>query len=335
MNVTGESVRTLSKSDIPAILELVGLALGPGPAGERSHGWWAWKHIDNPFGESLVLGAFSGDRLVGLRAFMRWDLLQGTDVWRCARAVDTATHPEYRGRGVFRKLTLAGIEQLEAEGIKQIFNTPNGKSGPGYLKMGWRPVDGLHAAGQPTGPRAVGKALRIRIGLGTAPAGAKCCLPTAASAMTSSRLDALAVDLKHNRPKPLRTHWTADSLRWRFCECPVADYRVLLNGDTLAAIIRLNKRAGLREGVVSLTNPAVATWARCLRAIKPAPVDYWVYRPGAVPGASLAALRHGFVEVPVSVMQLVHRPVVMSADEERIASSHLSWDLQFSDLELL
>ena len=39
------------------------------------------------------------DRLIGLRAFMRWRLLAGTRVTSVPCAVDTATHPEYQGMG--------------------------------------------------------------------------------------------------------------------------------------------------------------------------------------------------------------------------------------------
>ena len=53
------------------------------------------------------------------------------------RAVDTATHPDYQGRGIFRLLTLAGVEAMTAEGVQFVFNTPNDQSRPGYLKMGW------------------------------------------------------------------------------------------------------------------------------------------------------------------------------------------------------
>jgi len=102
-----------------------------------------WKHIDNAFGRSLLLiavdrAAPEGARILAVRPLMRWRFANdsGTTI-SAARAVDTATLPSAQGKGLFRRLTLAGIEQLLAEDCGFIFNTPNSKSLPGYLKMGW------------------------------------------------------------------------------------------------------------------------------------------------------------------------------------------------------
>ena len=62
----------------------------------------------------------------------------GDKVYRCLRAVDTATHPEHQGKGIFKKLTLQLIDEAAKQGYDFIFNTPNAQSTPGYLKMGWK-----------------------------------------------------------------------------------------------------------------------------------------------------------------------------------------------------
>ena len=71
---------------------------------------------------------------------MRWEFQRGDEVFRCVRAVDTATHPDYQGRGLFTRLTKAALPELVADGVKFVFNTPNDQSRPGYLKMGWQAV---------------------------------------------------------------------------------------------------------------------------------------------------------------------------------------------------
>ena len=109
------------------MLSLLRRSLG----GERTERFWRWKHEQNPFGRSPVLLAFDDDKLVGLRAFMRWTFNGSI---RAVRAVDTVTDPEYRGRGIFTLLTKRLIEEVDAEFV---FNTPNAKSGPGYEKLGW------------------------------------------------------------------------------------------------------------------------------------------------------------------------------------------------------
>lgn len=129
-------LREALASDIPAIVELLKVSLGEGLM-PKSSAYWHWKHMDNPFGRSPVLLAFDGNHLVGVRAFMRWGWENGDERIRALRAVDTATHPAYQGKGIFSKLTKALLLASERDGASLVFNTPNEKSLPGYLKMGW------------------------------------------------------------------------------------------------------------------------------------------------------------------------------------------------------
>ncbi|MCZ7631249.1 MAG: hypothetical protein M5U19_20355 [Microthrixaceae bacterium] len=63
--------------------------------------------------------------------------------------------PSGRARGIFTKLTLGAIPDLRADGVGAIFNTPNDKSRPGYLKMGWSTVGRVPAAIRPCGVGSV------------------------------------------------------------------------------------------------------------------------------------------------------------------------------------
>lgn len=130
------TIRAAIDSDIPSIVVLLKTTLGESLM-PKSEEFWRWKHIENPFGQSPVLLAIDGHDLVGVRAFMRWDWKAGNGIYKAVRAVDTATHPDYQGRGIFRTLTMALVDQCRSEGVDFIFNTPNQKSKPGYIKMGW------------------------------------------------------------------------------------------------------------------------------------------------------------------------------------------------------
>lgn len=98
-----------------------------------------WKHFENPFGKSYGLLAIDDKLIVGLRMFMRWEFKKGNRIIKAIRPVDTCTHPEYQGKGIFKKLTLTGLENIKKE-YELIFNTPNENSRPGYLKMGWQEI---------------------------------------------------------------------------------------------------------------------------------------------------------------------------------------------------
>ncbi len=126
-----------TEADIPAIVQLLKLSLGENLV-PKSEQYWRWKHLNNPFGPSSVLLCWDKDLLVGIRAFMRWEWTLEHTVYHALRAVDTATHPQYQGKGIFKKLTMSLVEISKENGSAFIYNTPNEQSKQGYLKMGWR-----------------------------------------------------------------------------------------------------------------------------------------------------------------------------------------------------
>ncbi|TPE40000.1 GNAT family N-acetyltransferase [Pontibacter mangrovi] len=129
-------IRKGTEADIPAIVELLKSSLGEGLI-QKSERLWNWKHVENPHGASPVLVAEADGKVVGVRAFLRWQWVYKGQVLQAIRAVDTATHPDYQGKGIFKKLTLQGLADAKEDGIHLVYNTPNESSKPGYLKMGW------------------------------------------------------------------------------------------------------------------------------------------------------------------------------------------------------
>lgn len=135
-------IRESELGDVPQIIEVLKASLGE-TSSKKTEAVWKYKHVDNPFGKSLVLVAEENDEIVGVRAFMRWQWQLGNQLFYAFRAVDTATHPDHQGKGVFKELTLNALEVVKERGDAFIFNTPNSQSLPGYLKMGWKEVDKL------------------------------------------------------------------------------------------------------------------------------------------------------------------------------------------------
>ncbi|MGH8947482.1 MAG: GNAT family N-acetyltransferase, partial [Acidimicrobiia bacterium] len=69
------TTRQLDDADVLPVLDLLRAALGEPPLLRRTPELFAWKHFDNPFGRSLAVVAETDNRIVGLRAFMRWVLV--------------------------------------------------------------------------------------------------------------------------------------------------------------------------------------------------------------------------------------------------------------------
>ena len=85
--------------DLSAIIELMKGSLGEGLI-PKSEAYFIWKHLKNPFGHSKILLAKEDGKIVGLRAFMKWQWeIQSTTI-TAVRAVDTATDSAFQGKGI-------------------------------------------------------------------------------------------------------------------------------------------------------------------------------------------------------------------------------------------
>jgi GNAT superfamily N-acetyltransferase len=311
------TTRELDERDVGQVLDLLRASLGEPPLLRRTPELFGWKHFDNPFGKSIAVLAEADDRIVGLRAFMRWDLLTpaGRTV-RCVRAVDTATHPDYQRRGIFRRLTEEALELAVAKNVDLVFNTPNEKSGAGYLSMGWTEVGPVGVMARPSTRLVTDR----RPGPLTEP-----------ERFLADPRPALPLTVADRAPRGLRTPRTEAYLRWRFGSHPSARYYRVDSGES-TAVVRPNMRKGRRELVVADvygSRPAAAIRA-ATRHSRAGYLAAW-FSPGSPERA--AAVRSGLVPVPgVTALTLMAKPL---RDLEVDVKSMASWDLAISDLELL
>jgi GNAT superfamily N-acetyltransferase len=309
--------RPYEDRDLEGVLDLLRAALGETPILKRTPALFAWKHLDNPFGRSILMVAEADKRIVGLRALMRWELDHPRGRLRCVRAVDTATHPDYQRRGIFRMLTEHAVASAQADGIDLIFNTPNPQSGAGYLSMGWNEVDHIGVMARP-----MYGLLRRR----PPPVGA----PDPAEFTDVPVLTAEPIVATRTSAR-LRTPRTADYLKWRFTDHPTARY-VLYSSGADAVIVRPNIRKGRRELVVSdIFGPApdklLRPWLRKCGA------DYaagWFSKDSP---ERRAAVRAGLLPVPrMQSLRLIARPLRSLPIDVFDLNN---WDFAMSDLELL
>ncbi|HJQ77216.1 MAG TPA: GNAT family N-acetyltransferase [Acidimicrobiia bacterium] len=309
-------VRRAVDADLPQILETLKAALGETPLLRRTSELWAWKHIDNPFGRSMILVADAQGRIAGVRAMMRWELVtpQGATL-RCLRPVDTATHPEFMRSGVFRRLTTAAVDEAKSAGIDLIFNTPNEKSAPGYLKMGWRPIADLDALVRPR----LGASARVRHDT-----------PPSIEQLAPDLESPNRFDLEDRPPRGLRTLRSETYLNWRFGSHPTASYGVLRD-DGGVVVARANSRGRWSEVVVSdLLGGADSRSIKQLARLNRARYIAGWFSPGTPERRS--AIRGGMFPIPRRTLRLVALPIV---ELETDVFDMASWDLATSDLELL
>ena len=325
------------------IADLLNVCLGPKMTGERDVEYWAWKHEQNPFGRSILLLAEADGRLVGVRAFMRWQLEANGRVIHVAKPVDTVTHPDYQRRGIFKRLTTEACEAARRDGIGLLFNTPNGNSLPGYLKLGWQRVAELPLYVKLLRPlEAVWRIVSWKLRNGEVPAQDKFFreAPTSAAEVfdcESPGIRELLVDTSVSGQ--LTTVRTFDFLRWRYACHPHIRYfaETIGHAGRMDGVVfyRTNFRAGLREimiddllvrhGSTELTQQLLT---QCLRQVR---ADY-VAAHGRDGTPVVRTLRKsGFRKLPGRRITLVARTLgdEFLPDPFQVAN----WSLSLGDLE--
>jgi GNAT superfamily N-acetyltransferase len=318
-------LRGYEAADEPTVLGLLGASLGWVPD-ELHARLFAWKHAESPFGVSPAWVATVDGEVVGFRTFLRWEFTIDGQLVRAVRAVDTATHPEHQGRGVFTALTEHALAALREDGVAFVFNTPNERSRPGYLRMGWRPVRKLPVLARPRSLTALPRLLRARV------AAEKWSVTTSAGEPAADALadDAAGIpDLLASLPDTgLRTHRTAAYLAWRYGFPPLC-YRAVTAGDEPSqgmVIFRLRRRGPALEAVVCEelvpANEPATRRALLAQLARISGADYVVRLGDHLP-------RAGFLPVPGQGPTLVCRPVNLAAPPEPGA-----WHLELGDIEL-
>jgi GNAT superfamily N-acetyltransferase len=332
-------IRPYSAVDEDRVLDLLRLSLGAGPGGDRSREFFRWKHFDNPFGRSFILVAETDDTIVGLRAFMRWRFLSGPREFTAVRAVDTATHPHYQGRGIFARLTQTALQNLDGE-IDFVFNTPNEKSLPGYLKMGWRTVGKVPVSIRIRRPVRFVRATLSR-GKKAAPTGAPPKIEAEKAADALDDVPALSQLLEESVLSNYRltTPRTVAYLEWRYAQAPLLDYRAVREfreGRLVGiALFRVRPRGATWETMVAdliVPQPDRKTARRLLRRVaQAAPVDHVTSHFPHGWAQAIAARQAGYVRMPVG-LRLISKPLRENLNPD--PSNPGSWALTLGDLEV-
>jgi GNAT superfamily N-acetyltransferase len=331
------AIRPFVAGDEADVLELLDATLGGGPAGRRPPDFFRWKHQQNPFGQSFMLVAHSGGRPIGLRAFMRWRFEGGGRTYEAVRAVDTATHPDYQGMGVFSRLTSAALDALQ-EQVDLVFNTPNRASRPGYLKLGWRDVGRMPVAVRVRRPLRLARGLR-------APAARLPARPAVAAEPAATVLERgeqvaqLLIEARAADEERLHTPRDLAYLRWRYGAAPLLDYAAAIEEEAGQlrglAIFRVRPRGALWESTVAeVLVPAGdrRTALRLLRRVAgAAPVDHLtLHAPTGTATAAAAALT-GFLPAPGGMVFVV-KPLRGRVQPDP-AELH-AWALSLGDIEV-
>lgn len=112
---------------------------------ELSEEEFLWKYINTPFNsEPLIYIAKNHDGdMVAARSFFPTEIVIDNKKIKAVQAGDTMVCEGYRRKGIFKLLTLKGMEDLKEMGYELIFNFPNQNSYKGYMSLGWSEISSI------------------------------------------------------------------------------------------------------------------------------------------------------------------------------------------------
>lgn len=105
-----------------------------------------WLYAGNPDGAVVGFDAWDGDRLAGHYVCIPAMLsVNGADR-RALLSLNTATHPDYRGQGLFTKLAERTYSEAVNRGFECVYGVSNANSTPGFVRrLGFNLVGQLDA----------------------------------------------------------------------------------------------------------------------------------------------------------------------------------------------
>jgi GNAT superfamily N-acetyltransferase len=136
--------RPAAHDDLGRTVELMGLGF---PAAHKfSRGFLQWQYYDNPSGEPLGCNIDDGERLIGhLMGIPQAVSLHGRPAV-VTLIMNVATHPDYRGRGLFLELVRRVAAMSAVRGHAGVVGVANQQTERAYrTRLGFQHVAGLAA----------------------------------------------------------------------------------------------------------------------------------------------------------------------------------------------
>lgn len=253
---------------------------------EMSAEEWEWRYLKNPVQKVLINLAESGDgRLAGQYAVMPVKMQIGNETKTGTLSLDTMTHPDFRGQGMFVRLAEDNYARLAAAGVVLTYGFPNQNSHHGFIKhLGWsdlqrcapvyvKPLKSLGLLQQKLKSKVLATVFNpvFQLVWGCA------CFPQVRAADSAIRISRVTEFDEHwdelwqrnAETMPVAVVRDQEFLRWRFLQNPVFSYTIFAahEGEGLAGyvVLRSEERFGLRVGyLVDVLAPSAKVLAPLL-----------------------------------------------------------------------
>jgi len=240
------STRAYKEGDEHAIFELRKAAYPSVEVDQQT--WlerWHWMYRENPAGNAKVWLAEVGDRIVGQSAVIPVRMKCGREVVTGFQSIDTLTHPDYRGQGIYTTLAQQAYAEAASEGMHVGYRFPNRNSHPiAVKKLDWFDVAQRRIMFKPCNWRNI-VALKIRnrplswvtaIGAGLAFSLAtltRSRRPPVGAGVTVGEVDSFDDRINTFWDRVCKCHQVMvvrdkSYLNWRYADAPGVKYTILL-----------------------------------------------------------------------------------------------------------
>lgn len=91
-------------------------------------------YLNNPMGKVISFNAFYGEELVAHYACIPYKMEVDGRVVLGLLDMATVTHPDHRGKGLFKKLALTTYDYAKEQSFEFVLGVANANSFPGYMK---------------------------------------------------------------------------------------------------------------------------------------------------------------------------------------------------------
>jgi GNAT superfamily N-acetyltransferase len=288
-----------------------------------------WWYDQNPVRPGTITLAVADDRVAGMLAMSYARMrLNGREAL-VAFAIDGATHPDFRGRGIFQALELENERRAAQAGAEVAVGFTNPMAGPILVgRVGWSDVRRLRIWARVLRPIAVLRR-RSEEGGGLRPK------MESGRVEPFERFDADAEAVVRSAA-PDTDHVVRDSayLNWRFASSP-RGYRCLgvFRAARLAAFAVLGHKvyggisaAYIADLVAPIPEDARALLRRCIAEARGG-ADAVLALPG--PGRTAFATT-GFIPTPQTI-RLIGKPLAVTA---RLPSDGRDWQFSLGDTDI-
>lgn len=99
----------------------------------KTEGFRHW-YVENPCGRAISFNAFDGDKMVAHYVCIIKQMLIDGRVVNGINSMATVTHPDYRGRGLFKTLAKMTYDYARDNGYEFVIGVANANSFPGFMK---------------------------------------------------------------------------------------------------------------------------------------------------------------------------------------------------------